>query len=470
VNHASGTTRFLLVALAVLSVPRPAAAEGLSSSDWRFTIETRAFGPLETVVRLERGETTVSGSSRSGLGDLGTQLSADGKAAFSDAGAPLAFRLTSADGVTFEGKLSAPNRAASMTATLREGKLTGTVADGLLGGTFEAVPFEGSLPLRDYRALLSRLDDTVRSRVFDPAQLGRAGWTTFRRLAGAIASRSNDDADFLLGLRLAWKNDPFSHFQVKRSAVPFETMVSSLDSMRTGKESARLTFQGPVATLTVETMVGADTIEQIEAAYRTIAERRPLALVIDLRDNGGGAFAVRPLVEHLIHAPFDAGWFVSNGWWRSHDRQPAAGDANAVAPWQGWSVAAFWRDVQSQGLIRIRFEPREPVFEGPIFVVTNRRSASATELAADALRASGRARIIGETTLGRMLSGSMFDLADGFVVVLPVADYTSATSGRIEGKGVVPDVEIPAAEALDRARALAAEAAREAALPTPPRP
>ncbi len=101
--------------------------------------------------------------------------------------------------------------------------------------------------------------------------------------------------------------------------------------------------------------------------------------------------------------------------------------------------------------------------------MTNRRSASATELAADALRASGRATIVGETTLGRMLSGSMFDLADGFVVVLPVADYTSATSGRIEGKGVAPDVVVPAGEALDRARTMAAEAAREATRPPPPR-
>jgi hypothetical protein len=468
-DRASVATRFLVVALTALSLPRPAVAEGLSSSDWRFTIEARAFGPLETVVRLEKGEATVRGSSRSGLGDLRTQLSAEGKAVFSDAGAPIAFQLTSSDGVTFAGELSAPNRAVPMTAALRAGKLTGTIAEGLLGGTFEAVPFEGSLPLRDYQALLSRLDETVRSRVFDPAQLDRDGWTAFRRLAGSIASRASDDADFLIGLRLAWRNDPFSHFQVKRSAVPFETMVSTLDSMRTGKESARLRFDGPVATLTVETMVGADTIEQIETAYRTIAERKPLALVIDLRDNGGGAFAVRPLVEHLIRAPFDAGWFVSNGWWRSHEGPPGAGDARAVAPWQGWSVAAFWRDVQSQGLIRIRFEPREPVFEGPVFVVTNRRSASATELAADALRASGRATIVGETTLGRMLSGSMFDLADGFVVVLPVADYTSATSGRIEGKGVAPDVVVPAGEALDRARTMAAEAAREATRPPPPR-
>lgn len=441
-------------------MPTPVSAAGLPASDWRFTIETRAFGPLVTVIRFEAGTPGLRASSRSGLGDLLSRLSPDGAPPLDGPRCPFAFRLASADGVHFEGNLDQPAPGVTITASLQDGKLTGTIAEGLLGGKFEAVPFRGVLPLRDYPALLSALDETVRARVFDPAQLRRDGWIEFRRKAGEVASLANDDADFLLGLRLAWKNDPFSHFQVKRSAVAFEKLISTFDTMRSGQETARLTFDGTVATLTVDTMVGADTIEQIEAAFRTIAEKRPGALVVDLRNNGGGAFAVRPLVEHLLLEPLDAGWFVSNRWWRGHDGPPGAADARAVAPWRGWSVAAFWHDVQSQSLIRIRFEPEDPVFKGPVFVVVNGRSASATELAADALRASGRATIVGERTLGRMLSGSVFDLTDGFVVTLPVADYISATSGRIEGKGVVSDVCAPSAEALDVARAMAAKAAR----------
>jgi hypothetical protein len=33
-------------------------------------------------------------------------------------------------------------------------------------------------------------------------------------------------------------------------------------------------------------------------------------LIIDLRRNGGGAFAVVPLIAHLIDDPIDAGLFV----------------------------------------------------------------------------------------------------------------------------------------------------------------
>lgn len=460
------STRNLLLAVGISGVPFPAPAEGLPSLDWRFTIETRTFGPLETVIRFEESASGLRASNRSGLGNLLSRLSPDGAHPLEGPRCLFAFRLASVDGVHFEGNLDRPGPGVAITASLRDGKLTGTIAEGLLGGKFEAVPFRGVLPLRDYPAVLSALDETVRARVFDPAQLRRDGWVEFRRTAGEIASLANDDADFLLGLRLAWKNDPFSHFQVKRSAVALQTLISTFDTMRSGRETARLAFDGAVATLTVDTMVGADTIEQIESAFRSIAERKPGALVVDLRDNGGGAFAVRPLVEHLLVEPLDAGWFVSNRWWRDHGVPPGAADAGAVSPWRGWSVAAFWRDVQRHSLIRIRFEPRAPVFEGPVFVVVNGRSASATELAADALRASGRATLVGEKTLGRMLSGSVFDLADGFVVTLPVADYTSATSGRIEGKGVVPDVSAPSAGALDVARAMAVEAARR---PPPPR-
>jgi C-terminal processing protease CtpA/Prc len=43
----------------------------------------------------------------------------------------------------------------------------------------------------------------------------------------------------------------------------------------------------------------------------------------------------------------------------------------------------------------------------------------------------------------------MFDVVDGFVVSLPVADYYSLQNGRIEGQGVAVDVEAGSENALD---------------------
>ena len=53
-----------------------------------------------------------------------------------------------------------------------------------------------------------------------------------------------------------------------------------------------------------------------------------------------------------------------------------------------------------------------------------------------------------------MLSQSMFDVAEGFMVSLPVADYYSIENGRIEGSGVPVHVDAEPEKALDVARDL----------------
>lgn len=205
------------------------------------------------------------------------------------------------------------------------------------------------------------------------------------------------------------------------------------------------------AVLTVDTMMGVDTIEQIDAAFVEICQRNARVLIVDLRANTGGAFAGVPLVGHLIEAPLDAGVFVSRAWARAMDRPPSRADVAGVPPWTGWSLTAFWRDVQASPSMRIQFRPRVPHYAGPVAVLVSGRTASAAEMTADALRACGRATLIGERTAGRMLSQKPFDLPHGLQLLLPVADYHSLATGRIEGAGLRPDVAVPAAGALEAA-------------------
>ena len=61
-----------------------------------------------------------------------------------------------------------------------------------------------------------------------------------------------------------------------------------------------------------------------------------------------------------------------------------------------------------------------------------------------------------ETTAGETLSQKIYDLPQGLLLSLPIADYYAFHSGRIEGTGVTPDVRADAesamAIALERAR------------------
>ena len=71
-----------------------------------------------------------------------------------------------------------------------------------------------------------------------------------------------------------------------------EQLFAFFDNYRVGFEAATVRFDGDVAILTVATMMGADTIEQIEAAYDQIHAAGSKALIIDLRGNSGGTKSV----------------------------------------------------------------------------------------------------------------------------------------------------------------------------------
>jgi hypothetical protein len=342
-----------------------------------------------------------------------------------------------------------------------DGQLKGSLKGSWFAGDFVGKAVESTKPLRDYVAIIERFDGVVADKVFQPKELNSAAYQQFRQRLGAIAAVANDDLDLLLGADFAWTNEPFSHFQLRRFPAPAEAIIAHFDQVRVGYEAAHVEFDGALAILRVDTMMGNDTIEQIEAAYAAIDSAARKALIIDLRGNGGGAFAVKPLVGHVIDEPLYPGYFVAQKWNAVHDRQPTAQELEAIAPWSGWPISAFWRSIQDEGIMRLRFMPAEPNFDGPVYVLVDGGSASATELAIDAFRSSGVVTLVGEKTPGQMLSQSFFDVSDGFVVTLPVADYFSVQHGRIEGVGVDVDVRVRSDQALDKAKGLVEKALRQ---------
>ena len=330
-----------------------------------------------------------------------------------------------------------------------------TVNHWLLGGDIhgQEVP-QSKGRIRDYQPILTAFDRVVDERIFDPKTLKDEAFANFRQRLDTITNLAQNDFDMTLGFHFAWNNEPFSHFQIRRSVATSQEMFESFDQMLMGYEAAHVRFEDDLAILRVDTMMGLDTIKQIQAAYGKIQDQGSKRLIIDLRGNGGGAFAVKPLVEHIIDEPIESGYFLSRPWFTHHTDLPSATTLEQTAAWEGWSIGRFWQDVQRQGVMKLRFEPAEPHFKGPVFVLVDSYSASATELAADAFRISGKATIVGERTAGEMLSQSFFDLVDGYILSLPVADYYSMEYGRIEGTGVPVDIQCASEQALDHAKRL----------------
>ncbi len=88
----------------------------------------------------------------------------------------------------------------------------------------------------------------------------------------------------------------------------------------------------------------------------------------------------------------------------------------------------------------------------PLVILTDRRTGSAAEKLAAGLQGSGRATILGETTLGKG-AGQMSRLLPGGAMLLVTAVESLAPSGEaIQGRGVVPDVPAESDESLEKAR------------------
>ncbi|MGI9272311.1 MAG: carboxy terminal-processing peptidase [Woeseiaceae bacterium] len=161
-------------------------------------------------------------------------------------------------------------------------------------------------------------------------------------------------------------------------------------------------------------------------------------LVIDLRDNGGG---------HLTEATALSGLFIDNG--------PVVQLKN------------------SNGRIN-RLDDPDPVarvaYNGPLAVLINRFSASASEIFAAAIQDYERGVIIGQTTFGKGTVQNLYSL-DQYLqpegdkgygqLTLTIGKYYRVTGESTQHRGVDPDIILPSPIDAE----LIGESVRDSALP-----
>ncbi len=144
--------------------------------------------------------------------------------------------------------------------------------------------------------------------------------------------------------------------------------------------------------------------------------RGKAGLVIDLRGNPGGlAVMIRGVAGHLFSSPVSLGRMTTR-------------DSELEFP-------ANPRVVMPDGR---RVEP----FSGPVALLVDELTASASECFAGGLQSLGRARVFGRTTAGQALPASTKRLPTGDVLMYAIADFVTANGTRLEGVGVVPDEKV----------------------------
>jgi carboxyl-terminal processing protease len=152
-------------------------------------------------------------------------------------------------------------------------------------------------------------------------------------------------------------------------------------------------------------------------------------LIIDLRSNGGGAVSnLNHFLSLLMPSDTPVGTFVSRSTMDAYQKEKQSKDADPIAI-AAWAARKF----------KTNKRPVEP-FTGKIAVLINRGSASASEIAAAALKDCRDAVLVGQRSMGAVLASVYGKLPGGFELQYPVQDYVTIKGVRLEGNPREPDL------------------------------
>jgi carboxyl-terminal processing protease len=88
------------------------------------------------------------------------------------------------------------------------------------------------------------------------------------------------------------------------------------------------------------------------------------------------------------------------------------------------------------------FEGNDKSYKGKVLILIDELSGSSSEVFAGGMQANSRATIIGQNSAGAVLPSTTQLLPYGGVLQFAVGDFKTPNGKTLEGKGVVPDVEV----------------------------
>jgi carboxyl-terminal processing protease len=170
---------------------------------------------------------------------------------------------------------------------------------------------------------------------------------------------------------------------------------------------SKAVLPGNIGYVALETFGNVRVIEQLNAALTDLKNRGVQKLVFDLRDNGGG------LLD------------------------------------QGCQVASAFIKEGPLVFTRTRTQTRmyceangRPAWSGPMVVLVNGNSASASEIVAGAVQDTNRAKVFGETTFGKGVGQNVIDLANNANLTLVTFEWLTPKRRALNKTGVKPNIEV----------------------------
>lgn len=340
----------------------------------------------------------------------------------------------------FSGYLSADSLDLQLISR-RDGRDLGR----LKGGKSERISYTMS-------SVVEQMMELTHRYIYDPRQLDTKEWKDYEAELRQYGAFLQDDLELLA---LAYRNInslPFTHYTLsKMSDIAWKHYYE--EAYETSTPATLTELQQGTALLDITSFGGNG--KSLEEYMQQVIDRKYSNLVIDLRENsGGGAGAVLALSKYLANGEAPAGALLTSKWFQKHKGPPTTKDyKNFMVFSEGSTLELINSFTKHEGII-LQAKPAAKIFNGKIYILTSNTTASACEPFVCSMQYFKRAVIVGEQTAGAMLSKIPFDMANGYKLFLPVADYYTIDGRRLDKNGVKPDILTGKDEALEKVKAM----------------
>ena len=225
------------------------------------------------------------------------------------------------------------------------------------------------------------------------------GITTAELTLDEAAARMRGPMGSRVSLLVERDGQESTEIQLVRSRIALNPVVAQLRSTPTNNM--------PIGYIRLS-QFNANATAELQNAIARLEEQGADGYILDLRNNPGGLLQAGIEIARL--------WLEKGTIVYTVNRQGIQGSFEAFGP-------ALTHD--------------------PLVVLVNQGTASASEILAGALQDNGRAQLVGETTFGKGLIQSLFNLSDGSGLAVTVAKYETPNHRDIHKLGIKPDRVVP---------------------------